>query len=91
MRRPAPPPAVEEWARRFGGTSLEARGEPLVEAAAAALGHALAHPGRSREAAYALLAADALLTGACEDAAEAADPEAELRELLARLREIDTP
>ncbi len=91
MRRPAPPPAVEEWARRFGGVSLDVRGEPLVEAATSALGHTLAHPGRSRESAYALLAADALLTCACEDAAEAEEPEAVLREILVRLRGLDTP
>jgi hypothetical protein len=38
----------------------------------------MAHPGRVRENAFHLLAADALLTYACEAALESDDPEAAL-------------
>lgn len=69
---------------RFGGERVAAGGS-LVEGALAALGETLARPGRSREAAYALLAADGLLTYAVEDAARADDPEGALRGILERV------
>jgi hypothetical protein len=69
---------------RFKGEGALA-GVSLVEGALAALGETLAHPGRNREAAFALLAADGLLTYAVEDAARAEDPEGELRGILERV------
>lgn len=86
-RTPPPPAALEDWVRRFGGVAPETEDAELVEGALRALGEALDRPGRDRRAAHALLAADALLTWACEDAARAADPEATLRVLLERLAE----
>ncbi len=57
----------------------------LVAAGLAHLDEALARPGRDREAAYQLLAADALITYGCEAAAEAANPRGVLREVLVRV------
>lgn len=90
-RTPAPPPAIDEWCERYGGIPADARGEALLEGAERALGEALARPGRNREGAFALLAADALLTYACEDAARAERPGAELLGILERLREPGGP
>jgi hypothetical protein len=79
-RMPTPPAPVLAWVDRFGrgapgASSLHARG-------AGALETALRTPSGSREAAWALLAADALLTWAVEDAADAREPAAALREIL---------
>lgn len=84
-RTPPAPPALAEWMERFGGASPGADGEALWTAALRALEEALARPGRSRDGAYALLAADALLTYAVEDAVDLDDPEAALEELLRRV------
>jgi len=54
----------------------------LINAGCAALGRALAQPGRVRAAAFDLLAADALVTYACEAALEGDDPDAELDRLV---------
>jgi hypothetical protein len=51
------------------------------------LDEALARPGRVRESAFALLAADALLTYACEAALDSDDPDRALRGLLPGLLE----
>jgi hypothetical protein len=67
---------------RFGGVRLDAVGEPLAAAAFRALREAAERPGRSREGAFALLAADALLTYAVEEAADAPDPGRALEDLL---------
>lgn len=88
-RTPPPPPPVVEWIRRWGGG-----GKGVVEAAPLgpglrALRAALATPAAAREGAHALLAADALLTWAVEDAAGASDPEAVLRETLQAVIELD--
>ena len=56
----------------------------LTDTGVAALERALAEAGE-RRGAFELLAADALLTYACERAAEAPDPEAELLRILERL------
>ena len=64
------------------GASLS---DALGSAAAHHLGEALARPGRDREGAYHLLAADALLTYACEAATEEADTERVLARLLERI------
>ncbi len=72
------PPELVEWMKRFGGVAEEAEQKDFVEAALRALEVSLARPGRDREAAYALLAADGLMTYAVELLAVAEDPEAGL-------------
>ena len=79
-RTPAPPDALPLTLPASSGDA-ETR---LTEAAVAALGRALAGAGE-RRGAYDLLAADALLTYACEHAASAPDPEAALLRVLARM------
>ena len=80
------PPAPGRLRSRFeplagGGASLvEALGSLSVHH----LGEALKRPGRNREAAFDLLAADALLTYACEASVEQENPEAALSLLLER-------
>lgn len=82
-RRPPPPGAL---APALGGT--EAPGadprEVLLDRAVHALERARATPGTVRESAFHLLAADALLTYACEAALEAAEPSHALSEVLRR-------
>ena len=57
----------------------------LVAGGLAHLDEAVAGPGRDREAAYQLLAADALITYGCEAASEVADVRGVLREVLVRV------
>ncbi len=57
----------------------------LVRAGLQHLEAAVARPGRDREAAYQLLAADALITYGCEAASEASDVRGVLREVLVRV------
>jgi hypothetical protein len=83
-RVPAPPDALPLPVTHAAGDPAER----LTEAAADALGHALAGEGE-RGGAYDLLAADALLTYACEHAAAAPDPEAELLRVLDRVGRRD--
>lgn len=59
--------------------------EALAEAGAAALDEAMALPADDRASAFRLLAADALLTWACEAAAGAADPRDALERVLERV------
>jgi hypothetical protein len=59
--------------------------EALLEGGLAELGRARAEPGRVRRSAFHLLAADALVTYACEAALEHADPEEALRRVLERV------
>lgn len=82
-RTPRPP---EPLARRMDGEALDeaAPVEGLAEAAFRALDEARGAPGRVRGSAYHLLAADALLTWACEAALESPDPEPVLAGLLQR-------
>ncbi len=56
----------------------------LLRAGLLHLEEALAKPGRDRQAAYHLLAADALITYSCEAASEAADVRDVLSEALGR-------
>lgn len=81
-RRPQPPPALAAWigALDIGGSA----GDGLLRGAAAELRRARSRPGRVRESAFSLLAADALLTWACEVALEDPDPEAALASVLTR-------
>ena len=80
------PPAPDGLRSRFGplhggGASLS---EALGRLSVRHLAEALKLPGRNREAAFYLLAADALLTYACEAAVEQEDPEAALSLVLER-------
>ncbi len=59
--------------------------ESLLKAGLLHLEEAVARPGRDREAAYRLLAADALITYGCEAASESADIRGVLREVLDRV------
>jgi rubrerythrin len=76
IRDPAPPPIVRAWIERWAEVSPEAPHPESLDGALRALQEALQRPGRSREAAEALLAADALLTYVLEDASDAPDSEA---------------
>lgn len=58
----------------------------FLDVGLAHLEEAVARPGRDREAAHQLLAADALITYGCEAASEAADVQGVLREILDRVR-----
>jgi hypothetical protein len=87
-REDPPPEVVEAWVRRWAGTGTDARGEALLDGATRALEAALARPGRNREGAEALLAADALLTWAVEDAAATDDVDGELEGILRRVIEV---
>jgi hypothetical protein len=79
-RRPPPPDALPlPIGERIGSVT-----ERLADAGAEALERALAQSGE-RKGAFELLAADALLTYACESAAAAPDPEAELLRVLERV------
>ncbi len=86
LRSPAPPP---ELAANLRG-DLSGRADPdevpdvLTDAALARLREARRRPGRVRASAFHLMAADALVTYACEAALEAADPEGKLVEILER-------
>ena len=59
--------------------------ESLLRAGLLHLEEAVGRPGRDREAAYQLLAADALVTYGCEAASESADVRGALREVLGRV------
>ena len=61
----------------------------LAEAGRVHLDKAVARPGRDRGAAHELLAADALITYACEAAGEATDVDAVLHDILSRVRTGD--
>lgn len=92
-RRPEPPSApgpLAEWIRRFGGVEPGDGGlgsGELADGGLRALREALARPGRDREGAYALLAADALLTRAARELAGEEDPETVLEGLIRRVAE----
>jgi hypothetical protein len=79
-RHPAPPRPLLAWVAEFGGTESDP-GEPLA-AGVRALRTAMATAPDERRAAWALLAADALLTWAVEDAADAPDPRGALETVL---------
>lgn len=82
-RRPperSTPSELVRWMERFGDPAGTA--EQLTTAAVRALDAALDRPGRDREAAYALLAADGLVTRAVERFAEDAELERKLEELI---------
>lgn len=88
-RHPAPPRPLLEWVAEFGGIGPD-EGETMA-AGIRALRAAMATAPHERRAAWALLAADALLTWAVEDAADAPDPGAALEAILRGTRLSDTP
>ena len=83
-RRPRPP--ADLGARLRGEPVRPAEGTEMAERLLAAAGEALElslrQPGRVRAAAFDLLAADALLTYACEAALEGDAPDAALERLV---------
>ncbi len=76
------PDVLREWTLRFGVEPSGAALPELASGAVRALSEALDRPGRDREGAAALLAADALLTEAAARAVEEPDPQEALLELL---------
>lgn len=88
-RTPPAPEAFQPWLA--AGTVIQGGAAPtLAEEAVRSLAEALARPGRNREGAFHLLAADGYLTYACEAAAEAADVEGTLRRILRRVADPGT-
>lgn len=86
-RSPPPPEAFRPWLEGVDAEAGETLSQTLARTAIARLDDALGLPGRDREAAFRLLAADALLTHACEAAADEESPEAAIREILERVGE----
>ena len=81
-RRPAAPMDLGRWLRADAESGSMT--ERITLLARTALDEARAQPGRVRECAFHLLAADALVTYACEAALEEGDPPAALRRILLR-------
>ncbi len=81
-RKPPAPDELIAWLKISDGGPVP---ESLLRAGLLHLEKAVARPGRDREAAYQLLAADALITYGCEAASEAADVRGVLREVLGRV------
>ena len=79
-RQPPAPMDLGPWSRT--GVESGSMAERITRLARAALDEACAAPGRVRESAFHLLAADALVTYACEAALDEADPIAALRTIL---------
>ena len=69
----------------FQGETHTPEIETLVAAALRALAVAESRPGRDREAAFALLAADGLMTLAVERLSEAEDPAEGLKDLVEQI------
>lgn len=80
-----PSPGLEAWIAEFVEPGGPAADEEILAGALAALERALGLPPDSRQSAFALLAADALLTTACRKAADHPDPGARLEEILERI------
>jgi len=73
---------------RYGGVADQATADELAAAAVRALKEALHRPGRDREGAFALLAADGLLTAAVEDFASSEDPEGAFESVLLEVAKL---
>ncbi len=89
-RTPPAPDELKAWLSvPDGGTDPDGGAasvtESLLQSGLLHLEEAVARPGRDREAAYQLLAADALVTYGCEAASESADVRGALREVLDRV------
>lgn len=85
-RAPTPPEALGRWLEGAALDGVEPL-EGLTRAGLDALDSARATPGRVRNSAFHLLAADALLTYACEAALEEEDPARALTRLVERAAE----
>lgn len=70
------------WLQDGAADEGETVPEALARRGVAALAEAAARPGRNREAAFRLLAADAYLTYACEATVEESDVDAGLADLI---------
>ncbi|MEX2466997.1 MAG: hypothetical protein WD995_08800 [Gemmatimonadota bacterium] len=84
------PPAVmslDPWTAAYAEEGPEGRVRTLSRLAVKALGSTRARPGRVRDSAFELLAADALLTYACEAALETEDVEEALLGVLGSVSE----
>ena len=81
-REPPAPAELRAWLKIPDGGPVAS--ERLLGVGLLHLEEAVARPGRDREAAHQLLAADALITYACEAASEAGDVRGVLREALVR-------
>lgn len=83
------PPAPEVFLPWLDASSVNLDDIPsaLLDHALSSLNEALARPGRDREGALHLLAADGFLTYACEAATEVHDVGATLRSLVKRVAE----
>ncbi len=81
-RRPPAPMDLGRWLHADAESGSMT--ERITFLARTALDEARAQPGRVRESAFQLLAADALVTYACEAALEEANPPAALRTILLR-------
>jgi hypothetical protein len=81
-RHPPPVVPLDRWTRTAGVVEDGDRVDMLTMLATSALESALARPGKEREGAFHLLAADALLTYACEAALETNDVEGALLRIL---------
>ena len=91
LRTPPPPEELKAWLKipideMESASASVPMPTLLLKAGLAHQDEVEARPGRNREAAYQLLAADALITYACEAAAEATDIHGTLGEILHRLR-----
>ena len=95
-RTPPAPEELKAWLKISDGGKdpdggvdpdggLASVAESLLKAGLLRLEEAVARPGRDREAAYRLLAADALITYGCEAASEEADVRRVLREVLGQV------
>ena len=83
QRRPVAPMSLAPWL----GAQREGDEPDLVEVGCDALARARANPGRIRQSAFDLLAADALLSYASEAALESDDPAGTLLAVLRRVAE----
>jgi hypothetical protein len=89
-RTPAPPAELRAAVEAALGASNATEPQPtsgLADAGTSRLAAALGSPGRVRTAAFDLLAADALVTYACEAALESEDPDGVLAALALRMVE----
>lgn len=82
LRTPSPPTALGGWLA--AGTLEGHAAEGLVRQGLRELARARRSPGKVRSSAWHLLAADALLTYACEAAMESGDPARAFEEILRR-------
>lgn len=79
------PGEFRPWLEPGGGAAEEEVPAELARRGLVALAEAADRPGRNREAAFRLLAADAYITYACEATLGNAEPERALQELVARI------